>query len=174
MKDRIQSRRDFIRLTASAAAAVGAGLNNWPLLGGRPSAWAAEGPVSVEVDLEPIEVGQRITVQWDKKQVFIAHRTPAEIEAARSVDLSTLPDPEDDRDRVQRPEWLVVVGICTHAACIPIGQDNPKRRGPQGGWRCPCHGAVFDTSGRIRRGLAPRNLEVPDYTFLDDQRLRIE
>jgi ubiquinol-cytochrome c reductase iron-sulfur subunit len=125
------------------------------------------------VDLSGIAVGQRITVKWRGRPAFIVHRTPQEIEQAESVDLAELRDPQSDDERVQRKPWLIVVGVCTHAGCTPQGQRSGQLRGDWGGCRCTCHYSYYDTSGRIRRGPAPRNLEVPAYVFLDDNRLRI-
>ena len=123
---------------------------------------------SIEVDLSGIEEGMRITVTWRGKPVFIGHRTPAEIEAARAVDLAALRDPQPDEDRVVEPQWLVMVGICTHLGCVPLGQKAGDPHGDYGGWFCPCHGSHYDTSGRIRKGPAPRNLVVPEYEFTGD------
>jgi len=128
---------------------------------------------TTEVDLSAIEVGQRITVIWQKKPVFIDHRTPEQIAAAEEVDLSELRDPEPDSERVQNPEWLVMVGVCTHLGCIPKGQGASDPRGLFSGWMCPCHGSHYDTSGRIRKGPAPTNLPVPPYQFLDDTTIKI-
>jgi ubiquinol-cytochrome c reductase iron-sulfur subunit len=128
---------------------------------------------STEVDLASVAVGQAITVTWRGKPVFIRHRTPAEIEAARAVPLADLPDPQTDQQRVIKPEWLIVVGVCTHLGCIPLGQKPGDPRGEFGGWFCPCHGSQYDTSGRIRKGPAPLNLAVPKYTFLTDTSVRI-
>jgi len=105
--------------------------------------------------------------------VFIRHRTPEEIKAAEDVDVASLRDPEPDSKRVQKPEWLIVVGVCTHLGCIPLGQKSSDPRGPFGGWFCPCHGSAYDTSGRIRQGPAPLNLAVPPVSFLTDTRIRI-
>jgi ubiquinol-cytochrome c reductase iron-sulfur subunit len=116
---------------------------------------------TTEVDLAPVQVGQRLTVKWRGKPVFIAHRTPEEIKAAETVDISQLRDPQKDSDRVQKPEWLIIVGVCTHLGCIPLGQKTGDDRGPYGGWFCPCHGSIYDTSGRIRQGPAPLNLWLP-------------
>jgi ubiquinol-cytochrome c reductase iron-sulfur subunit len=128
---------------------------------------------TTEVDLSPIQEGQSITVVWRGKPVFIRRRTAAEIEAARNVQLGELVDPAPDAERAERPEWLVLVGICTHLGCIPLGQKSGDPRGDFGGWFCPCHGSHYDTAGRIRKGPAPRNLEVPTYAFLDDNTIRI-
>ena len=115
---------------------------------------------STEVDLRPIVPGQSITILWRGKPVFIRRRTKEEITEAQKVVLTDLPDPEDDTERVQNPEWLVMVGVCTHLGCIPLGQ-----KGDYNGWYCPCHGSHYDTSGRIRKGPAPTNLEIPEYVF---------
>jgi ubiquinol-cytochrome c reductase iron-sulfur subunit len=128
---------------------------------------------SIEVDLGPIETGQRITVEWQGRPVFIVHRTESEIAAARADDTAELRDPAPDDLRAPRAEWLIVVGVCTHLGCIPLGQRPNEPLGGWGGWFCPCHGSHYDTSGRVRKGPAPRNLDVPSYVFLDDGRVRI-
>ncbi|KIR29407.1 ubiquinol-cytochrome c reductase, iron-sulfur subunit [Cryptococcus deuterogattii 99/473] len=120
----------------------------------------------IEVEMGAIPEGKNLIVKWRGKPVFIRHRTPDEIEEANSVDVKSLRDPETDEQRTQRPEWqvLVMVGVCTHLGCVPIGEA-----GDYGGWFCPCHGSHYDISGRIRRGPAPLNLEIPEYTFNDDE-----
>jgi ubiquinol-cytochrome c reductase iron-sulfur subunit len=123
---------------------------------------------SIEVDLSGIEVGQSITVSWRGKPVFIRHRTAEEIETAKGVVMTDLPDPESDEVRAENPEWLILVGVCTHLGCVPLGQA-----GEYNGWFCPCHGSHYDTSGRIRKGPAPTNLPVPAYVFLDDSNIKI-
>ena len=123
---------------------------------------------SIEVDLAAIETGQSITVTWRGKPVFIRRRTEGEIAEARSVAETDMPDPQNDIDRVQKDEWLVMVGICTHLGCVPLGQA-----GDFNGWFCPCHGSHYDTSGRIRKGPAPKNLEIPSYEFVGDSRIKI-
>ena len=128
---------------------------------------------TVEVDLSPIEVGQAITVVWQGKPVFIRHRTEKEIEGARKTDVATLRDKESDEDRVIKPEWLVMVGICTHLGCVPLGQKKSDPKGDFHGWFCPCHGSHYDESGRIRKGPAPKNLTVPTYSFITDTSIRI-
>jgi ubiquinol-cytochrome c reductase iron-sulfur subunit len=125
------------------------------------------------VDISPVEVGQAITVTWRGKPVFIRHRTAVEIEEAREVDVADLRDPQSDDDRVEKPEWLVMVGICTHLGCIPKGNRVGEPKGEFGGWLCPCHGSHYDTSGRIRKGPAPDNLAVPPYVFLDETVIKI-
>ena len=128
---------------------------------------------TTDVDLSPVQVGQRLTVAWRGKPVFIDHRTQAEITAAQNVDISTLRDPQKDSDRAQKPEWLIIVGVCTHLGCIPLGQKPGDDRGEYGGWFCPCHGSVYDTSGRRRDGPAPLNLPVPPYKFTSDTAITI-
>ncbi len=184
------SRRDFIILTAAAMGAIGTGAVAWPFISSMNPAQDALALATVEVDLTPVEVGQSITVQWRGKPVFIRHRTAEEIEAARDVDLSDLKDPQSDTSRVVLPppppqsqvaavaaeptsDFLVVIGVCTHLGCIPLGQKPGSERGPYGGWFCPCHGSQFDTSGRIRHGPAPTNLVVPEYSYLTETRIQI-
>ncbi|MQM18913.1 hypothetical protein Taro_051915 [Colocasia esculenta] len=123
---------------------------------------------SLEVDLSSIEPGSTVTVKWRGKPVFIRRRTEDDINLANSVDVSSLRDPQEDSARVKNPEWLVVVGVCTHLGCIPL-----PNAGDFGGWFCPCHGSHYDISGRIRKGPAPFNLEVPTYSFLDEKKLLV-
>ena len=116
-----------------------------------------------EVDVTNIPEGKNVTLKWRGKPVFIRHRTQEEIEESAQVSLSELRDPQTDIDRTKKPEWLVVLGICTHLGCVPIGEAGDYQ-----GWYCPCHGSHYDISGRIRKGPAPLNLEVPPYEFSDD------
>jgi len=167
------SRRDFLYL---ATLGVGAGLGAAfavPLIDSMNPAADVLALSSIEVDLGPIEVGQSITVKWRGKPVFIRHRSAQEIEQARAVNVNDLPDPQSDADRVQMPEWLIMVGVCTHLGCIPLGQKTGDPQGDYGGWFCPCHGSHYDTAGRIRKGPAPKNLAVPHYTFLGGGVVRI-
>ncbi len=168
-----EKRRDFLMLTTGLFSAVGVGYAAWPFIKQMNPAADTLAASTTEVDLGPIEEAQSITVVWQGKPVFIRRRTAAEIKAARDVDLAMLPDPEADDKRVQKPEWLILVGICTHLGCIPKGQRTGERRGDYGGWFCPCHGSHYDTSGRIRKGPAPDNLPVPGYKFLSDTVIRI-
>lgn len=168
-----ETRRDFLIVTTAAVGGVGLGLALWPFIDFMNPAADVLALGSVEVDLAPVAVGQRITVTWRGRPVFIDHRTTRQIEAARADDTARLPDPEPDGARVKKPEWLVVVGVCTHLGCIPLGQKGTDPKGEFGGWFCPCHGSHYDTSGRIRKGPAPRNLDVPPYVFLKDTLLRI-
>ncbi len=168
-----ETRRDFLYLTTGAATALGAVAAAWPLIDNMNPSADVLALSTTEVDLSPIEVGQSITVVWQGKPVFIRRRTPEEIEKARDDDDADLRDPEPDAVRAEKPEWLILVGICTHLGCIPLGQKVADPRGDFGGWFCPCHGSHYDTSGRIRKGPAPTNLESLEYVFLDDTRIKI-
>jgi ubiquinol-cytochrome c reductase iron-sulfur subunit len=167
------TRRDFLTLTATATGVVGAVAAIWPFVDSMNPAKDTLALSTTEVDLAPIQEGQSITVTWRGKPVFIRHRTAEEIEAARQVDVNALPDPQPDDVRVKKPEWLVIVGVCTHLGCIPLGQKTGDDKGPFNGWFCPCHGSAYDTSGRIRLGPAPQNLIVPEYAFTSDTTIRI-
>lgn len=168
-----KTRRDFLFAAATAVGAAGAALAVWPFVDSLNPAADTRALSTVEVDLAPIAAGQAITVKWRGKPVFIRHRTPQEIEAARAVEVSDLRDPQADDARVQKAEWLIMVGVCTHLGCVPLGQKAGDPHGDFGGWFCPCHGSHYDTSGRIRKGPAPANLAVPDYAFLNDTQVRI-
>lgn len=163
-----ESRRDFLYLTAGAFGAVGAASVAWPFIDSLNPAADTLALATVEVNLTPVEKGQAITVMWQGKPVFIRHRTAAEIEKARAVDLTILRDKQTDEDRVQKPEWLVMVGICTHLGCVPLGQKPTDPKGDYAGWFCPCHGSHYDEAGRIRKGPAPKNMMVPEYKFTND------
>jgi len=168
-----ETRRDFLYLTATAMGVVGTAAVAWPIIDSMNPAADVRALASTEVDLSPIEEGMSITVIWRGNPVFVRHRTAAEIEIARGVALDDLPDPETDEARVQKPQWLVMVGVCTHLGCIPKGQRVGEAKGEYDGWFCPCHGSHYDTSGRIRKGPAPTNLPVPPYEFLDDTTIEI-
>ena len=167
------TRRDFLYLLTGATVAVGAAAMIWPLVDSMNPSADVLALGSIDVDLSGIDEGMRITATWRGKPVFIGHRTPEEIEAARTVDVADLRDPQPDEERTLRPEWLVMIGICTHLGCVPLGQGAGDTRGEFGGWFCPCHGSVYDTSGRIREGPAPTNLEVPPYEFTSDDVIQI-
>lgn len=168
-----ETRRDFLQLTTGAIGAIGVGAVAWPFVHQMNPAADTLALASIEVDISGIEEGQAIKVKWRGKPVFIRHRTMAEIEEAKAVARDDLIDPETDEERAQRPEWLILVGVCTHLGCIPLGTAQGEARGEYNGWFCPCHGSHYDVSGRIRKGPAPRNLEVPAYTFLDDDVVKI-
>jgi ubiquinol-cytochrome c reductase iron-sulfur subunit len=167
------TRRDFINLLVNTTAVFGAAAVAWPIISSLNPSQDVLALSSTEVDISQIEVGQAITVKWRGKPVFIRHRTPEEIKTAEDTDINTLRDPQADDQRVEKPEWLIVVGVCTHLGCVPQGQKPSEPRGQYGGWFCPCHGSEYDTSGRIRRGPAPLNLEVPQYTFESDTLVKI-
>lgn len=168
MSSEQSTRRDFIYVASAAFAGVGAAAAAWPLIDEMNPDASVLALASIEIDLSPIDAGQSITIQWRGKPVFVRHRTREEIAEAESVPLDDLPDPQPDEARIQRPEWLVMIGSCTHLGCVPLGQ-----KGDFGGWFCPCHGSHYDTSGRIRKGPAPLNLEIPPYQFVSDNRIRI-
>lgn len=176
------NRRDFLYLATGAVGAVGVGALAWPFIHQMNPDASALALASIEVDVSAIDVGQSITVTWRGKPVFIRHRTEKEIEEANNVPLSDLPDPiarnanldanaeatDINRSAEGKEPWLVMVGICTHLGCVPLGQE-----GDFGGWFCPCHGSHYDTAGRIRKGPAPENMLVPPFAFVDDETIRI-
>jgi len=168
-----QTRRDFLYLTAAAMGAVGAGSVAWPLINQMNPAADTLALSTTEVDLTPVEVGQSITVMWRGKPVFIRRRTPEEIKEAEAVNVADLRDKQSDSERVQKAEWLITIGVCTHLGCVPLGQKTGDSKGEFGGWFCPCHGSHYDTSGRIRKGPAPKNLAVPPYSFTSDTTIKI-
>ena len=162
------NRRDFIITATATVGAVGAGAAVWPLIDQMNPDASVKALASTEVDVSNIQPGQSITVLWRGKPVFIKRRTNEEIEKARSVDLKELKHPEKDEERAKNPEWLVMLGVCTHLGCVPLGD-----KGDYNGWFCPCHGSHYDTSGRIRKGPAPTNLEVPKYEFVNSNTIKI-
>ncbi len=170
------SRRDFLALAGPAFAAVGGAVALWPFISQMNPDAGALALSSTEVDLAPIKEGAAITVQWRGKPVFIRHRTKKEIDEAKTVALRALPDPQADAARTKKgsEQWLVLVGVCTHLGCIPKGQSIGDVKGDYDGWFCPCHGSHYDSSGRIRKGPAPRNLEVPSYAFTDEAKTKIK
>ena len=163
-------RRDFLFVAAGGFGAVGAASVVWPLVDNLNPSADVLALSSIEVDISKVQVGQSIRVKWRGKPVFIRHRTEDEVAKAKAVDVKELRDPQTDEQRTKpgHEPWLIMVGVCTHLGCIPLGEQ-----GEFGGWFCPCHGSEYDTSGRIRKGPAPLNLEVPEYTFLNDTRVRI-
>jgi ubiquinol-cytochrome c reductase iron-sulfur subunit len=154
------SRRDFLYIATGAIGAVGLGGVVWPLISQMQPDASTLAASTTEVDLGPVAEGQIITVKWQGKPVFVRHRTKKEIDDARATPMSALKDPATDESRAQKPEWLIVIGICTHLGCVPIGHE-----GQYEGWLCPCHGSVYDTAGRIRQGPAPLNLYLPPYKY---------
>ncbi len=168
-----ETKRDFLELTAASMAAVGAGCVAVPLINSMNPARDTVALSTIEVDISNIEPGTGKTEMWQGKPVFIRRRTPEEIEEAKKVDIAELRDKQTDEDRTKKQEWLVVVGICTHLGCIPVGQSMTEAHGDFGGYFCPCHGSHYDTSGRIRKGPAPKNLAVPPYEFVSDTVIKI-
>ena len=168
MVEKKTKRRDFIFTASYTLGAVGVGASVWPLIDQMNPDASVKALASTEVDVSGIEKGQSITVLWRGKPVFIKRRTEEEIQKAREVDINELPDPEKDEDRAKNPEWLVMLGMCTHLGCVHFGN-----KGEYNGWFCPCHGSHYDTSGRIRKGPAPTNLEVPKYEFLNSSTIKI-
>jgi ubiquinol-cytochrome c reductase iron-sulfur subunit len=165
------TRRDFLYVATGAVAAVGAAAVAWPLISQmNPDASTIAAGAPIEVDLSPVATGQDLKVFWRGKPIYIMNRTPKQIEEARSVQLSSLPDPQTDQARVKEghDQWLVVIGICTHLGCIPIAYE-----GNYDGFFCPCHGSQYDSSGRIRQGPAPLNLAIPPYAFVSDTKIKI-
>ena len=173
------TRRDFLMVATGALGAVGVIATAWPFINNLNPAADTLALSSVEVNVQPIAVGQAVTVKWRGKPLFIRHRTPEEIKEAEAVPLSQLRDPQTDNSRVTdtakkvRPEWLIQIGVCTHLGCVPLGNKPGDPKGPFGGWFCPCHGSAYDTSGRIRQGPAPKNLEIPAYLFTSDTLVRV-
>lgn len=168
-----ESKRDFLIVSTYAMAGVGAASFVWPLIDQMNPAADTLALASTEIDLSSLEEGQAITVQWRGKPVFVRHRTAEEIKKAREVSLEEMRDPELDEERVSNEKYIVLVGVCTHLGCVPLGQKSGDVKGQYGGWFCPCHGSHYDHSGRIRKGPAPTNLEVPNYKFLSDTVIKI-
>ncbi len=163
-----ETRRDFLLYTTVGVGAVGTAMMVWPLIHSMNPAADTLSLSTTEVSVAGVAEGSRVIVMWRGTPVFIAHRTAAEIEAARKVNVSELRDQQKDEARVQKPEFLIVSGVCTHLGCVPLGSKPTDDKGEFGGWFCPCHGSQYDTSGRIRLGPAPKNLEVPPYKFTND------
>ena len=167
------NRRDFLYLSSMTIGGVGVAVFMWPFLKSMNPAEDTLALGSTEVDLSDISIGQSITVKWRGRPVFIRRRTQEEIVEANSVDVASLRDPMEDKDRVQQEEWLVLEGVCTHLGCVPLGQKMTDTKGEYNGWFCPCHGSHYDTSGRVRKGPAPDNLPVPPYKFISDTKIII-
>jgi ubiquinol-cytochrome c reductase iron-sulfur subunit len=176
------TRRDFLYIATGAVGAVGAALVAWPLVDQMNPDAAALALATVEVDVSAVKNGQSLTVKWRGKPVFIRNRTPDEVKSSQQVPLAELRDnnarnenlpstadaSDQNRAAKGKENWLVMVGICTHLGCVPLGQQ-----GNYGGWFCPCHGSQYDTAGRIRQGPAPQNMAIPKYDFISDTQIRI-
>ncbi len=163
-----KNRRDFLFTASYTLGAIGLGATVWPFIDQMNPDSSVKALASTEVDLSQIQPGSSITVLWRGKPVFIKRRTQEEIIEAKNVKLEELKHPEKDEDRVKKDEWLVMLGICTHLGCVPLSD-----KGEYKGWFCPCHGSHYDTSGRIRKGPAPTNMEVPEYEFVDSNTIKI-
>ena len=159
-KNKNKTRRNFIHQASGALGAVAVVSAGWPLVDQMNPSKDVEALSKVEIDLTSLSEGSSKTVMWRGKPLFIKHRTSEEISEANKVDVSKLPHPETDNDRVKNPKYLVLIGVCTHLGCVPAAG-----KGEYNGWFCPCHGSHYDTSGRIRKGPAPTNLEIPPYQF---------
>lgn len=181
-EDNAGTRRDFLYYATAGAGAVATGAAVWPLVNQMNPSADVQALASIFVDVSAVEVGTQLTVKYLGKPVFIRRRTPEEIEAARAVQLSELPDslsenpnkPDSDASDANRTldeagEWLVMIGVCTHLGCVPIGDGS----GDFGGWFCPCHGSHYDSAGRIRKGPAPRNLDIPIASFVDETTIKL-
>ena len=162
------NRRDFLFTASYTVGAVGLGATIWPFIDQMNPDSSVKALATTEVDISQIEPGKSITVLWRGKPVFIKRRTDSEISEAQSVSLDDLKHPEKDEDRVKKAEWLVMMGICSHLGCVPLSD-----KGEYNGWFCPCHGSHYDTSGRIRKGPAPTNMEVPKYEFVNSNTIKI-
>jgi len=179
------TRRDFLYVASGAVGAVGVAAAAWPFIDQMNPSAAALAAGTTEIDLTPIQPGQQIVYKWRGHPLFVRRRTPKEIAEANAVDVASLPDPvarnankpdsapATDADRVIKPEWLVLVGVCTHLGCTPTVSTPQMPEGDYGGWLCHCHGSMYDTSGRIRKGPAPQNLPVPPYSFLTDTKIKV-
>ena len=163
-------RRDFINIAAVSFVAVGAIATVYPLVNQMNPSADVLALASIEVDVAAIEPGQAIKTIFRKQPLFIRHLTPQEIAAANAVALDELRDPQTlaERTKEGKPQWLITMGVCTHLGCVPLGAAEGENRGQFGGYFCPCHGSHYDTAARVRKGPAPKNLEVPDYVFKTD------
>ena len=168
-------RRDFINIAAVSFAGVGAATAVIPLVNQMNPSADVLALASIEVDVSAIQPGQAIKASWRGKPVFIRNLTPAEQTAAKKVPLSELRDPQSlaDRTKPGKQNWLITLGVCTHLGCVPLGAAEGENRGEYGGYFCPCHGSSYDTAARIRKGPAPKNLEVPEYAFKSDKIVQI-
>jgi ubiquinol-cytochrome c reductase iron-sulfur subunit len=179
------TRRDFLYIATGAAATIGAGLAAWPFIDQMNPSSTVRATASIEIDLSAIQPGQQVVFQWRGHPLFVRRRTAKEIAEARVVPVSDLPDglarnanltgtaPATDANRTIKPEWLVVVGVCTHLGCIPTVSAPGLPQGSYGGWLCRCHGSDYDTAGRVRTGPAPQNLPVPPYAFTGPTTIKI-
>ena len=181
------TRRDFLYIATGAVGAIGTALAVWPFIDQMNPDASVLALASIEVDLEPISEGQAITLKWRGNPVFVRHRTQKNIEEAKAVKMSDLKDPlarnanapkgadASDINRVVdgKEQYLIMMGVCTHLGCVPLGNKEGDPKGDYDGWFCPCHGSHYDSAGRIRKGPAPRNLDVPAYKYISDTKVVI-
>jgi ubiquinol-cytochrome c reductase iron-sulfur subunit len=179
------TRRDFLYIATGTVGVIGAAAAAWPLIDQMNPSSSVLALSSIEVDLTPIPVGQQVIFKYRGRPLFVRRRTPKEIAESKAVPVASLPDPiarnanlpdgapASDADRATKPEWLVVIGVCTHLGCTPTVSTPTSPQGDYGGWLCHCHGSQYDTAGRIRKGPAPQNLAVPPYSFLSDTRIKV-
>ena len=168
-------RRDFINIAAASFGGVGAVAFLYPLINQMNPSADVLALAQIDVDVSPIQAGQAIKTMWRKQPIFIRNLTAAEQAAANAVDTGSLRDPQtlDERTKEGHRNWLITLGVCTHLGCVPLGAAEGEPKGEFGGYFCPCHGSHYDTAARIRKGPAPRNLEVPEYEFISDTSVRI-
>ena len=169
------TKRDFLKLVTGATAGIGVAAVAWTFIDYMNPAQDVLALSSIDVDVTPIAEGSGITVLWQGKPIFVRHRTAKEIKEAEDVQMSQLIEPQPDAQRVKpgHAQWIVLIGICTHLGCVPLGNKPTDPRGDWGGWFCPCHGSQYDTSGRVRHGPAPLNLFLPPYAFETDTKIKI-
>lgn len=169
------TRRDFLHIATGAMFAVGGVMAVWPFIDQMNPSADVRALATIEVDLSALEPGMGMKAMYRGKPLFVRRRTAEEIETAQAVDLASLPDPQADAERVVdgKTEFLVMLGVCTHLGCVPLGTAAGEKRGDYNGWYCPCHGSHYDTSGRIRKGPAPKNLEIPFYQYLTDTTIKV-
>jgi ubiquinol-cytochrome c reductase iron-sulfur subunit len=169
------TRRDLLQLITLSGAVIGAGAIAWPLIDSMNPSKDVLALSAVDVELTPVVEGQGITIVWQGKPIFVRHRTAVEIKEAQDVKLSELIEPQADSARVKagHDQWIILIGICTHLGCVPLGNKPSDPRGDWGGWFCPCHGSQYDTSGRVRHGPAPLNLAIPPYAFDSDTKIKV-
>jgi len=179
------TRRDFLYIATGAAATVGALFAIWPFLDQMNPSSAVLAAASIEVEIGAIQPGQQVVFKWRGHPLFVRRRTPKEIAEACAIPVSELPDPlarnanraddapATDANRAVKPEWLVLLGVCTHLGCTPTVSTPQVPQGSYGGWLCHCHGSEYDTAGRIRKGPAPQNLAVPPYAFTGSTKIKV-
>ena len=168
-------RRDFINIAAVSFAGAGGLAALYPLISQMSASADVLAESSTEIDVSAIQPGMAIKAVWRKQPVFVRNLTAPEISAAEKVDATTLRDPQtlEDRTKAGKKNWLITMGVCTHLGCVPLGAGEGEVKGEFGGYFCPCHGSVYDTAARIRKGPAPKNLEVPPYEFTSDTVVKI-